>query len=69
MSTRLTKGNKMQDKPTINILKTLSSKNSTMTDILNEMQRKGYCIVETKLIDDKITGLRFDYVIIDDKID
>lgn len=59
----------MQDKPTINILKTLSSKSSTMTDILNEMQRKGYCIVKTKLIDDKITGLRLEYVIIDDKID
>ena len=59
----------MQDKITINILKTLSSKSSIATDILNEMQRKGYCIVETKLIDDKINGLKPDFIIIDDKLD
>ena len=68
MSTRLTKGNKMHDKITIHILKTSSSKSSMTMDILNEMQRKGYCIVETKLIDDKITGLRPDFVIMDDII-
>ena len=56
----------MAQKQTICILSTLDSKNSITTDILNEMQRKGYCIVETKLIDDKITGLRPDFVIIDD---
>ena len=59
----------MHDKITIHILKTSSSKSSTAVNILNEMQRKGYCIVETKIIDDKITGLRFDFTIIDDELD
>ena len=59
----------MAQKQTICILSALDSKNSITTDILNEMQRKGYCIVETKIIDDKITGLRFDFTIIDDELD
>ena len=69
MSNRLTKGKQMHDKITIHILKIQNSKNSITTDILNEMQRKGYCIVETKLIDDKIIGLKPDFIIIDDKLD
>ena len=59
----------MDKKPKIILLSTPNSKNSVMKDICYRLQRKGYCIVKTKLIDDKITGLRLEYVIIDDKID
>ena len=35
-------------------------------DIYYRLQKEGYCIIEQKLIDDKTTGLKPDFVIIDD---
>ena len=57
---------KMTHKPTICILSTPNSKNSVMMDIYYRLQNVGYCIVKQKIIDDKITGVRPDFVIIDD---
>lgn len=56
----------MAQKQTICILSTPNSKNSVMMDIYYRLQNEGYCLVENIIIDDKITGLRPDFVIIDD---
>ena len=56
----------MTQKPTICILSTPNSKNSVTMDIYYRLQNEGYCLVENIIIDDKINGLRQDFVIIDD---
>ena len=56
----------MAQKQTICILSTPNSKNSVMMDIYYRLQNEGYCLVENIIIDDKITGLKPDFVIIDD---
>ena len=58
----------MDKKPKIILLSTPNSKNSVMKDICYRLQNKGYCFIEQKLIDDKTTGLRFDFTIIDDEL-
>lgn len=56
----------MDKKPKIVLLSTPSSENSIMKDTYYRLQNEGYCFVEEKIIDDKITGLKPDFVIIDD---
>lgn len=56
----------MDKKPTICILSTPNSKNSLMKNIYYRLQNKGYCFIEEKIIDDKITGMRPDFFIVDD---
>lgn len=56
----------MDKKPKIVLLSTPNSKNSFIMDMYYRLQNEGYCFIEQKLIDDKITGLKPDFVIIDD---
>ena len=56
----------MDKKTTICILSTTNEKSSITKDIYYRLQNEGYCFIETKIIDYKITGLRPDFVIIDD---
>ena len=58
----------MAQKQTIYILSTPNSKNSVMMDIYYRLQNEGYCLIKNIIIDDKTTGLRPDFVIIDDII-
>lgn len=56
----------MDNKPTICILSTTNEKSSIIKDIYYRLQNEGYCFIEEKIIDDKITGIRPDFIIIDD---
>ena len=56
----------MTQKQTIYILSTPNSKNNLLKDVYYRLQNEGYCLVENIIIDDKITGLKQDFVIIDD---
>ena len=56
----------MDKKPKIILLSTPNSKNSVIEDIYYGLQNEGYCFIENRIIDDKITGLKPDFVIIDD---
>lgn len=56
----------MDKKQTICILSTTNEINSLTKDIYYRLQNEGYCFVEEKIIDDKITWIRPDFVIIDD---
>ena len=58
----------MTQKPTICILSTPNSKNSVMVGVYYRSQNEGCCLVENIVIDDKITGLKPDFVIMDDII-
>lgn len=56
----------MDKKPTILIVSTPQSKGSIMEKIFRELESEGYCLIETKLINDKITGTSLENVIVDD---
>lgn len=56
----------MNERPKILIVSTPQSKSSDMEKIFRELKNKGYCLVETKLIDDTITGVNIENIIVDD---
>ena len=56
----------MTQEQIIYILSTPNSKNNLLKDVYYRLQNEGYCLVENIIIDDEITGLKPDFVIIDD---
>ena len=58
----------MTQEQIIYILSTPNSKNNLLKDVYYRLQNEGYCLVENIIIDDKITGLKHDFIIINDKL-